>query len=337
MYFHMQSSMPKITLIGMPFLIVTNGMSNLIRADGKPKYSMVCMVMGAIINTILDPIFIFACDWGLPAQLGQQLLGKFFLHTRTPLSMAFPNNPFWKRVVFIGHQRKYENLQHGNQQQLKPDCSYRDSNHSVQFVDLLRRINKIWNRYSLSCLRNRYENKCHNPCDCCRNLAGTQPIIGFNYGARQYHRVREAYLLAVKWNLVVSTIAFIAFQFFPQSIISLFGDGNELYFEFAVLFMRTYLFMVLVNGVQLLSSSFFTAIGKSLKGALLALTRQTFVLIPLTLLLPLRFGIMGVLLAGPVADFSAFMLSVVLVGIELKTKMTCKQQLYVKTFFSAVK
>ncbi len=70
---------------------------------------------------------------------------------------------------------------------------------------------------------------------------GTQPIIGFNYGARQYHRVREAYLLAVKWNLVVSTIAFIAFQFFPQSIISLFGDGDELYFEFAVLFMRTYL------------------------------------------------------------------------------------------------
>ena len=86
---------------------------------------------------------------------------------------------------------------------------------------------------------------------------GTQPIIGFNYGAGQYHRVREAYLLAVKWNLVVSTIAFIAFQFFPQSIISLFGDGDELYFEFAVLFMRTYLFMVLVNGVQLLSSSFF--------------------------------------------------------------------------------
>lgn len=82
--------------------------------------------------------------------------------------------------------------------------------------------------------------------------------------------------------------------------------------------MRTYLFMVLVNGVQLLSSSFFTAIGKSLRGALLALTRQTFFLIPLTLLLPLRFGIMGVLLAGPVADFSAFVLSVVLVGIELK-------------------
>ena len=90
--------------------------------------------------------------------------------------------------------------------------------------------------------------------------------------------------------------------------------------------MRTYLFMVLVNGVQLLSSSFFTAIGKSLRGALLALTRQTFFLIPLTLLLPLRFGIMGVLLAGPIADFSAFVLSVVLVGIELRQQRTIAKQ-----------
>ncbi len=245
-----------ITLIGMPFLIVTNGMSNLIRADGKPKYSMVCMVMGAIINTILDPIFIFACDWGIAGAAWATVIGQIFSFT---LALRY----LW-RFQTIHFEKK-------------------------SFLFVVVGISQ-----------------------------GTQPIIGFNYGARQYHRVREAYLLAVKWNLVVSTIAFIAFQFFPQSIISLFGDGDELYFEFAVLFMRTYLFMVLVNGVQLLSSSFFTAIGKSLKGALLALTRQTFVLIPLTLLLPLRFGIMGVLLAGPVADFSAFMLSVVLVGIELK-------------------
>lgn len=154
---------------------------------------------------------------------------------------------------------------------------------------------------------------------------GVQTIIGFNYGAKQYSRVREAYLLAVKWNLVVSTIGFALFQCFPHVIISLFGDGEELYFEFAVLFMRIYLFMVLVNGVQLLSSSFFTAIGKALKGALLALTRQVFFLIPLILLLPLRFGIMGILLAGPVADFSAFLLSVVLVKIELKKQKDVTQ------------
>ena len=154
---------------------------------------------------------------------------------------------------------------------------------------------------------------------------GAQPIIGFNYGAKQYPRVREAYLLAVKWNLIISAIGFCLFQCFPQFIISLFGNGDKLYLEFAVLFMRIFLFMVVVNGVQLLSSSFFTAIGKALKGALLALTRQVFFLIPLILVLPLRFGIMGVLFAGPIADFLAFMLSVVLVGIELRKQKTAMQ------------
>lgn len=147
---------------------------------------------------------------------------------------------------------------------------------------------------------------------------GAQPIIGFNYGARQYHRVRQAYLLAIQWNLAVSAVGFLLFQCFPKQIISLFGEGDKLYFEFAVLFMRIFLFMVIVNGVQVLSSSFFTAIGKAMKGALLALTRQVFFLIPLILLLPLRFGIMGVLFAGPTADFMAFVLSAVLAGIELK-------------------
>lgn len=147
---------------------------------------------------------------------------------------------------------------------------------------------------------------------------GVQPIIGFNYGAKQYPRVREAYLLAIKWNMAVSAIGFCLLQCFPGYIISLFGAGDKLYLEFAVLFMRIYLFMVLVNGVQLLSSSFFTAIGKAMKGALLALTRQVFFLIPLLIVLPLRFGIMGVLFAGPVADFAAFVLSVVLAGRELR-------------------
>lgn len=155
---------------------------------------------------------------------------------------------------------------------------------------------------------------------------GVQPIIGFNYGARQYPRVREAYLLAIKWNLIVSAIGFFLLQCFPQNIISLFGDGDKLYLEFAVLFMRIYLFMVLVNGVQLLSSSFFTAIGKATRGALLALTRQVFFLIPLILILPLRFGILGVLYAGPVADFSAFILSVILVSRELKKQKSISQK-----------
>ena len=309
----------RITAIGFPFLIANTGMSKLILADGSPRYSMTSMLVGAIVNTILDPIFIFGLHMGMRGAALATIIGqivsfcislRYMFHfktirlTKESFHMTgrhienifkFGASACFNQIAMTIVQIVLNNtLSHYGAQ------SVYGGDIPLACAGIITKVNMIFMSFVIGISQ------------------GIQPIIGFNYGARQYHRVREAYLLAVKWNLVVSTIAFIAFQFFPQSIISLFGNGDELYFEFAVLFMRTYLFMVLVNGVQLLSSSFFTAIGKSLRGALLALTRQTFFLIPLTLLLPLRFGIMGVLLAGPVADFSAFVLSVVLVGIELK-------------------
>ena len=147
---------------------------------------------------------------------------------------------------------------------------------------------------------------------------GSQPIIGFNYGAQNYARVRAIYKLAITCALVISTVGWILFQFFPTQIIALFGSGSDLYYEFAVRFMRTFLFMVLVMGVQILSSNFFSAIGKPLKGALLSLSRQVFLLVPLVLLLPLKFGIDGIMYAGPVADFTACVISVILIRREMK-------------------
>ena len=147
---------------------------------------------------------------------------------------------------------------------------------------------------------------------------GSQPIIGFNYGAGQYDRVKKTYKLAILYNFIVSCIGFILFQGFPRQIISLFGDGDAAYFTFAIHFMRTFLFMVIVNGVQLLSSNFFAAIGKPVKGLLLSMTRQVFFLIPLVLILPLFMGIDGVLYAGPVADGIAFVVSVLLIMWEMK-------------------
>ena len=147
---------------------------------------------------------------------------------------------------------------------------------------------------------------------------GSQPIIGFNYGAGQYDRVKKTYKLAILYNFIVSCIGFILFQGFPRQIISLFGDGDAAYFTFAIHFMRTFLFMVIVNGVQLLSSNFFAAIGKPVKGLLLSMTRQVFFLIPLVLILPLFMGIDGVLYAGPVADGIAFVVSVLLIMREMK-------------------
>lgn len=316
-----------VTLVGMPFLIITNGMSNLIRADGSPRYSMTCMLIGAIVNTILDPIFIFVFHWGIFGAALATILGQI-------LSFIFAIRYLW-HFKTIHLQKNSFRL---NVKESLKTCSMGISSSANQiaitFVQII-----LYNSLTYYGARTVYGSDI--PLAACGIVMktnaiilaivvgisqGVQPIIGFNYGAKQYLRVRESYLLAIKWNMIVSFIGFCLLQCFPQYIISLFGDGDKLYLEFAVLFMRIYLFMVLVNGVQLLSSSFFTAIGKAVKGALLALTRQVFFLIPLILVLPLRFGIMGVLFAGPIADFLAFLLSVVFVRRELRKQKMILQE-----------
>lgn len=155
---------------------------------------------------------------------------------------------------------------------------------------------------------------------------GAQPIISFNYGAKNYDRVSGIYKLAVSSSLVISVLGFIAFQFFPKQVISLFGTGDQLYFEFAVKFMRIFLFMVLINGVQIISSNFFAAIGKAIKGVFLSLSRQVLFLIPLILVLPFFYGIDGILFAAPVADALAFCVTITLIGKELTHMKTLSTQ-----------
>ena len=310
-------SYASIILIGMPFLILTNGISNLIRADSSPKYSMICMVAGAVVNTILDPIFIFVFQWGMFGAALATILGQI-------LSFLLAIRYLWAfRTITL------------EKECFRPD--WRDGLHTLSMG-----ISSSVNQIAITIVQVVLNNSLTYygamsvygediPLAACGIVMktnaillsiivgisqGVQPIIGFNYGARKYDRVKQAYLLAIRWNFVISAVGFLLFQLFPRPIISIFGSGEELYFDFAVLFMRTFLFMVIVNGVQVLSSSFFTAIGKALKGLLLSLTRQVFFLIPLILILPLWLGIFGVLLAGPIADFIAFVVSVLLVKKE---------------------
>ncbi len=316
-----------VTLAGMPFLIVTNGMSNLIRADGSPKYSMTCMIAGAIANTILDPIFIFVFHWGIFGAALATVLGQI-------LSFLIAVCYLWHFQTICFEKSSFRLSVKETLKTCSMGISSSLNQIAITFVQII-----LYNSLTYYGAQSVYGSDI--PLAACGIVMktnaiilaivvgisqGVQPIIGFNYGAKQYPRVREAYLLAIKWNMIVSGVGFFLLQCFPQYLISLFGDGDKLYFEFAVLFMRIFLFMVLVNGVQLLSSSFFTAIGKAMRGALLALTRQVFFLIPLILILPLRFKLMGVLYAGPVADFAAFILSVVLVSKELKRQCGLSQK-----------
>ncbi len=309
----------RIIALGMPFLIITNGMSNFARADGSPRYSMVCMLIGAIINTILDPVFIFICHWGVAGAAWATIIGQFFSFLFAILYVRkFKQIKLKREDIYLNIKESLQTVSLGMSNSLNQVA--------ITFVQIV--LNNSLTYYGASSAYGQ-----EIPLAACGIVMktnaillaviigisqGSQPIIGFNYGARKYSRVRNIYKLAITCNLVISAIGFILFQFFPRQIISLFGTGDAAYFEFSIRFMRIFLFMVIVNGVQLLSSNFFSAIGKPVKGLLLSMTRQVIFLIPLVLILPVFMGLDGILYAGPVADGAAFVVTVVMILREMK-------------------
>lgn len=154
---------------------------------------------------------------------------------------------------------------------------------------------------------------------------GSQPIWGFNYGAEKYSRVRQTYRYSVTLCTVIATVFFICFQFFPHQIVSIFGNGSDLYFQFAEKYLRIFMLMTFANGIQPMSAVFFTSMGKARLGVIMSLTRQVFFLLPLIVIFPFLFGIDGVMYAGPIADTSAFVLAVVFARRELGIMKAAEQ------------
>ena len=303
-------SYTRITALGMPFLILTNGLSNLARADGSPRFSMSCMLLGAVINTILDPLFIFTFGMGIAGAAWATVIGQVascvmaasyiprFRHIRlTRQSFGIPLREAG-RIASLGMSNSLNQLAItlvqivlNNSLTYYGAMTVYGSDIPLASCGIVMKTNAILIGVIVGLSQ------------------GSQPIIGFNYGAKQMDRVWATYRLAVTCNLLISAVGFVLFQFFPRQLISLFGTGSPEYFEFAVRFMRTFLFMVLVNGVQILSSNFFTAIGKAPRGVFLSLTRQVLFLIPLILILPLFLGLDGILYAAPIADGMAFVVT----------------------------
>ena len=147
---------------------------------------------------------------------------------------------------------------------------------------------------------------------------GMQPIASFNYGARRYDRVKKVYKLAILAGSAVSVVAFLIFQLVPRPIVSLFGLGSELYYDFTISYFRIFMFFTFINCIQPVSSNFFTAIGKPKKGIFLSLTRQILFLLPLIIIFPLFMGIDGIMYAGPVADFVAAAVASAMIITEFK-------------------
>lgn len=312
-------SYTRITAVGMPLLIVTNAMSNLARADGSPKYSMTSMVIGAVVNTILDPIFIFVFKMGVSGAAIATVIGQVcsFLYAIRYLKQ-FKCVTLKKEYFRLGISESLSTASLG--------ISNSMNQVAITFVQIV--LNNSLTHYGELSIYGSDIPLAANGIVMKTNgilmafiiglSQGMQPIIGFNYGAKQYDRVRKTYKIAVGCSLVITSIGFIMFQCFPRQILSIFGSGDELYYQFAIRFMRIFLFMIMANGVQVLSSNLFSAIGKPLKGLVLSMTRQVLFLIPLILILPTFMGIDGVLFAAPIADTMAIIVTSIFVFIELK-------------------
>ena len=157
---------------------------------------------------------------------------------------------------------------------------------------------------------------------------GMQPISSFNYGAKNYNRVEETYKKSIKVATTMAIIAFLCFQLIPRQIISIFGSGSEEYFLFAEKYFRIFLFFTFLNGIQPITSTFFTTIGKPKKGIFLSLTRQVIFLLPLLIILPMIFGIDGIMFSAPIADFIAAILSILFARSEFRNMKILNKECY---------
>lgn len=309
----------RIVAFGLPFSIFVSGFTNIIRADGCSTYSMLCMVAGAVFNIIFDPIFMFVFDMGMTGAALATILGQIlscviallYIPRFQHIKLSLKNFKLkLKRCIHI--------------------CSLGMANTINLISNALMQIvmNNGMGRYgALTPYGSDIPLACSGIMMKCNMLfisfvigigQGQTPIISYNYGAKQFDRVKKTYLTSITASTSVALLFFILFQFFPRPLISLFGKENELYMQFAELCFKTFLFCTFLNGVQAVTTFFFTGIGKPLKGAVVSVSRQAIPLIPLLLLLPRFFGLEGMLYAGPISDLFAFSFSLIMFFFEMR-------------------
>lgn len=308
-----------ITAIGIPFLILTTGGNHLIRADRSPTYSMTCMLTGAILNTILDPLFIFVCHWVIKGAAAATVIGQvvsglmviYYFSKKRKMdlkqSMFVPKAGYLKMIVSLGMASCINQIAMAivqitmnNTLRYYGAQSMYGSEIPLACVGVISKVNMVFMAIAIGISQ------------------GCQPIWGFNYGAHNYDRVMEAYKKAFAICIVLGVVFFGCFQLFPRQIVSIFGSGSEVYFHFAERYFRIFMFVTFLNGIQPMSSGFFTSIGKSKLGIVVSLTRQIIFLLPLILIFPLFMGIDGVMYAGPIADGAAALVAIIFAEREMK-------------------
>lgn len=295
---------------GLPFMMISAAINSMIRADGSPKYAMLSMVIGAIINVILDPVFIFVFQMGVKGAAIATIIGQVasfvvsvlymphFKSVQLNKSSFAPCAKVSVNIVIFGLSSFITQFAITIVMALTNNLLAKYGAQSVYGAEIpltatgiVMKVNQIMIAILLGI------------------ATGTQPIIGYNYGAKSYHRVKKVLEISLIASEIVSVAALLTFQFAPMSVVSLFGSEEGLYNEFAVKAFRIFLILCPLTGFQTIAAVYLQAVGKPVKSAILSLARQIIFFVPTALILPIFLGVEGVLWTGPVADGLAFLLS----------------------------
>lgn len=310
----------RIYLIGIIFTTVGVMLSDEIRADGNPGYAMRAMLLGAAINVVFDPLFIFVFHWGVAGAAWATIMGQFatmivcllYLKRLKTLTLTRQNMRLQasavKSIAMLGLSSFVTQCAAlvmqiiMNQQTIKYGAlSKYGADIPLTVFGIVNKVNGLMMSLIMGV------------------STGSQPLFSYNYGARHYKRVKELVKTALITCVSIGVVGMICLQTFPSQIIALFGQENDLYNEFAVMCLKNMTIFIFVMGLQMVAGVYFQAVGKPVGATVLSLSRQVLFMIPCFLILPIFFGIKGVMWSFPVSDVFSVTLGAIMLGIEMRS------------------
>lgn len=320
----------------MPFALVQNTLASIIRADGSPRYAMCAMLIGAVINIIGDPVAIFVLGLGIKGAAYATILGQFvsfiiclfYLTKSRTFKISFksfrPDIGILKRVMALGTSSFLTQLSIVIITVINNILLVKYGAASVYGADIplaafvvIMKLFQIVLNIAIGI------------------AAGAQPIVGYNYGARQFGRVQELLKLIIKWTVIVCAICTILFEAFPLVFIKMFGADGELYTQFAVLCLRIYLSLIIFTCVQKVCAIFLQSIGHAKAAAPLSILRDVLLII-FSLIMPIFSGVTGIFWAAPIADVIAVLVTAFVMVKLWRTLEQEKYQTQSKTDFQTI-
>ena len=303
-----------------PFYLLLNVMNSMIRADGAPRYAMIAMLSGAVINIALDPLFIFVFKWGIAGAAWATAIGQVVSFVLCAVHFIKPKSFVLTLRSFIIDKRILRNT-------IALGASTFVTQISIVVLTLVSNItlahygslSKYGQDIPISVFS--IQTKVYTVvCNIVVGIVlGGQPIFGYNYGAKNYGRVKQTYKIVLLSTLAVGAIATLIFQLCPQVVINLFGGGDELYQEFAFKTFKIYLSLMTITCLVKMTAIFFQSIGKSFRAVAASLVRDIVCFTPVVLVLSTVLenseagsGINGILYAAPIADFISIFVIVIL-------------------------